>query len=86
MSGMRFTPKGYGGQRRDADQVKREGWREKGLLAVAVDDDRLTWPERELVRQLGEKLYGPRPSERVSRQLSKGLRSGADVPGAEGGK
>ena len=40
------------------DQVKREGWKEQGLLAVALDDQRLTWPERELVRQLGEKLYG----------------------------
>lgn len=59
MSGMRFTPKGYGGRRRNADQVKRDGWREQGLLAVSIDDDRLTWPERELVRQLGEKLYGP---------------------------
>ncbi|RAP39619.1 hypothetical protein BYZ73_19525 [Rhodovulum viride] len=27
---------------------------------------RLTWPERELVRQLGEKLYGPRMVERGS--------------------
>jgi hypothetical protein len=26
-----------------------------------LDDDRLTWPERELVRQLGERLYGKRP-------------------------
>jgi hypothetical protein len=30
------------------------------MLAVAVDDERLTWPERELVRQLGNKLYGNR--------------------------
>ncbi len=60
MRGMRFTPPGYGGERRSPDQVKREGWREQGVLAVAVDDARLTWPERELVRQLGEKLYGKR--------------------------
>jgi len=33
------------------------------VLAVALDDDRLTWPERELVRQLGEKLYGKRPQD-----------------------
>nr|WP_072746608.1 MULTISPECIES: hypothetical protein [Rhodobacterales] len=59
---MRFTPPGYGGRRRDPEQVKRDGWREQGLLAVSVDDERLTWPERELVRQLGEKLYGPRSS------------------------
>lgn len=61
MMGMRFTPRGYGGTRRDPDQVKREGWHEQGLFAVMIDDDRLTWPERELVRQLGERLYGRRP-------------------------
>lgn len=55
---MRWLPKGYGGERRAPEQIKREGWREHGLLAVSVDDARLTWPERELVRQLGEKLYG----------------------------
>jgi hypothetical protein len=61
MTGMRFTPRGYGGTRRAPDRVKRDGWREQGLLAVAVDDERLTWPEQELVRQLGDKLYGKRP-------------------------
>jgi hypothetical protein len=60
MKAMRFTPRGYGGDRRDPDRVKRDGWHEQGLLAVSVDDQRLTWPERELVRQLGEKLYGKR--------------------------
>lgn len=49
MTGMRFTPKGYGGHRRGPDEVKRDGWREQGVLAVAIDDHRLTWPERELV-------------------------------------
>lgn len=60
MKAMRFTPKGYGGHRRDPDQVKRDGWHEQGLLAVSVHDHRLSWPERELVEQLGSKLYGPR--------------------------
>ena len=64
MNGMRFTPRGYGGERRSPDQVKKDGWRELGLLAVAVDDQRLSWPERELVRQLGEKLYGKRAEVR----------------------
>jgi hypothetical protein len=36
---------------------------EQGVLAVAIDDDRLTWPEKELVRQLGDRLYGPRPGQ-----------------------
>ena len=55
---MRWSPYGYGGERRTPDEVKREGWREQRLLAVALDDARLSWPERELIRQLGEKLYG----------------------------
>jgi len=64
---MRFTPRGYGGQRRSPDEVKRQGWKEQGVLAVAVDDHRLTWPERELLRQLGEKLYGKRPEGQAVR-------------------
>jgi hypothetical protein len=57
---MRWHPRGYGGERRSPERVKRDGWHEQGLLAVALDDERLTWPERELVQQLGDKLYGKR--------------------------
>ena len=64
---MRWARYGCGGKRRDPEQVKREGWREQGLLAVSANDQRLTWPERELIRQLGEKLYGPRPCEKEPR-------------------
>lgn len=60
---MKWHPPGYGGTRRNADQVKRDGWQEQGMLAVSVEDDRLTWPEKELIRQLGEKLYGKRKDE-----------------------
>lgn len=55
---MRFIPKGYGGERRSPEHVKRDGWHEDNILVVNPDDDRLTWPERELIRQLGTKLYG----------------------------
>jgi len=67
MTGMRFTPHGYGGNRRDPEEVKRDGWHEQHMLAVSLDDHRLTWPERELVRQLGEKLYGKLPAVREVR-------------------
>ena len=63
---MRWEPKGYGGTRRCVDQVKKDGWCEQGLLAISVEDERLTWPERELIRQLGEKLYG-KPYDRERR-------------------
>ncbi len=65
---MRWSPRGYGGQRRSPDDVKRDGWREQRVLAVSIDDARLTWPERELIRQLGEKLYGDRNQPKETRR------------------
>jgi hypothetical protein len=44
----------------DAEAEKRTGWRQHGILVVAERDPRLTWAERELVRQLGTNLYGQR--------------------------
>jgi hypothetical protein len=60
---MRWTPKGYGGERRSPEQVKRDGWIEQGILVVNEDDHRLTWPERLFIRQLGERLFGKRESK-----------------------
>jgi hypothetical protein len=57
---MRWLPKGYGGARRAPEEVKREGWHELGVLVINEDDDRLSWPERQLIRQLGERLFGKR--------------------------
>jgi hypothetical protein len=45
----------------DAEAEKRSGWREHGILVIAESDPRLTWPERELIRQPGVKLYGEQP-------------------------
>ncbi|MFN3327031.1 MAG: hypothetical protein ACK5AZ_26355 [Bryobacteraceae bacterium] len=44
----------------DVEAVKRRGWREQHLLVVSLDDARLDWMERELIRQIGERLYGAR--------------------------
>jgi hypothetical protein len=38
---MRWAPRGYGGARRPPEKVKADGWREQGLLAVSIDDQRL---------------------------------------------
>jgi hypothetical protein len=55
---MRWAPQGFGGDRTAPEQIKREGWQAQGVLVVDADDERLTWPERQLVRQLGDRLYG----------------------------
>ena len=64
---MKWHPYGCGGERRGGEKVKRDGWHEQGLLAVMFDDARLTWLERELVEQLGAKLYGRRASAKEVR-------------------
>ena len=61
---MRWFPKGYGGHRSPPDQLKRDGWQDRHILVVSADDQRLTWPEREFIRQIGEKLYGAKESTR----------------------
>jgi hypothetical protein len=39
---MRWAPPGFGGTRRSPEEVKRDGWREIGVLVVCTEDERLT--------------------------------------------
>ena len=43
---------------RDPEQIKREGWRDQQILVISPDDTRLDWVERELLRRIGDRLYG----------------------------
>ena len=43
------------------DRVKRTGFHEQRILVVALDDPRIPWPDRLLLEQIGEKLYGKAP-------------------------
>jgi hypothetical protein len=47
----------------DPEGEKRVAWRDHSILVIAERDRRLSWPEGELVRQLGLKLYGRRPGD-----------------------
>lgn len=47
----------------DSEEVKRLGWQEEGILVVNESDQRLGWPEREFVTQIGTKLYGNRKKQ-----------------------
>ena len=47
----------------DPEEVKRKGWRDDGILVVTDNDQRLNWPEREFITQIGTKLYGKRKQE-----------------------
>ena len=49
------------GQRRTAEDIRRDGWFEQGIVAVPPDDPCLDWFDREVLEAIGTKLWGPRP-------------------------
>jgi hypothetical protein len=42
----------------DVEATKRQGWREQHILVISEDDKRLNFLERQLIRTIGERLYG----------------------------
>jgi hypothetical protein len=42
----------------DVEATKRQGWREQNILVISHDDERLDFLERQLIRSIGERLYG----------------------------
>ncbi len=48
------------GSRTDSEFVRKRGWLDQGILVVSENDYRLTWDQREMLRQIGRKLYGQR--------------------------
>ena len=54
----------YPNTRESAEETKQRAWREYGVLVAALDQNKLTWEEREFLKQIGSKLYGPRRDER----------------------
>ena len=42
----------------DLEALKERSWREQGLFVVSHDDQRLDWVERELLKNIAERLYG----------------------------
>lgn len=42
----------------DKESIKSDAWRNDGILVVDATDDRLNWVERQMVINLGNKLFG----------------------------
>lgn len=45
-------------KRMDVDRVKKTAFHEERILVVSIDDDRIAWDERQILRAIGEKFYG----------------------------
>ncbi|MFT7099245.1 MAG: hypothetical protein ACJAS6_001119 [Rickettsiales bacterium] len=52
----------------DPEKIKRQGWKENGILVINFNDDRLSWPEKELIKQIGIKIYKTKPQENCNAQ------------------
>ena len=42
----------------DVEATKRQGWRDQHILVISESDTRLNFLERQLIRSIGERLYG----------------------------
>ena len=42
----------------DIEATKRQGWRDQRILVISDQDARLDLLERQLIRNIGERLYG----------------------------
>jgi hypothetical protein len=58
-------------KRIDAEKLKREGWNNDGILIIKVDDERLSWPEKELIRQIGDKIYNNKTNSKNGEKHGK---------------
>ncbi|MCK1577835.1 hypothetical protein [Bradyrhizobium sp. 174] len=59
MSLGKFAPN----TRETAPETKQRVWKEYGVLVVDVDRDQLSWDQREMLRVIGRKMFGPRRGE-----------------------
>lgn len=48
----------------DIEKVKAHGWNDLAILVVSPSDSRLNAIESEIIRQIGDKLYGAKATHR----------------------
>ena len=46
------------GENLDVQAVKQRGWQDQHILVVADNDERLNVVERDVIRRIGDRLYG----------------------------
>ena len=55
----------------DLEKVKKEGWNKEGILVVKIDDERLSWPEKEIIKQIGNKIYNSKNKKNDGSKMDK---------------
>lgn len=49
----------------DVEHIKRRGFLDQGIAIISVNDPRLGWHERELLKQMAEKVLGVKRPQAV---------------------
>ncbi|TCU34150.1 hypothetical protein [Rhizobium azibense] len=62
-----MTPSGYRSPLRgpnsvDYDAIKKNAFHDQSVLIVNINDTKLPWQDRELLKVIGERLYGKKPA------------------------
>ena len=55
----------------DLEKVKKEGWNKEGILVIKIDDERLSWPEKEIIKQIGNKIYNSKNKKNDRTKMEK---------------
>ena len=55
----------------DLEKVKKEGWNKEGILVVKIDDEKLSWPEKEIIKQIGNKIYNSKNKKNDGSKMDK---------------
>jgi len=42
----------------DTEAVKNDAWHNDGFLVVHINDPKLNWMEQQIIRQIGDRLFG----------------------------
>jgi hypothetical protein len=46
------------GRSMDTEAIKRNAFKDQGVVVAKLDDPRLSWVDQEELRRIGRKLYG----------------------------
>ncbi|NEI70968.1 hypothetical protein GR212_15395 [Rhizobium lusitanum] len=47
----------------DYEAIKKNVFHDQDVLIVNINDTNLPWPDRELLKGIGERLYGKKPAK-----------------------
>jgi len=62
MANLGFRKPNFWPNSADSEAVKRNGFHDLGILVVDINDKNLPWQDRELLKVIGERLYGKKPA------------------------